>query len=178
MASFPNIINSLTAGGGGKKGGGEEVGLVFEDNYLTATWLVLERFRDYVGQRLEGDFVVAVPNRSKLTAVRADEPGLIANLQTANRNYGNQPYPLSPKLFHISSATTGGVVTVYEPAGKAGALKSDSLFAAGKASPLPSISQAAAGIPQRDPLAASGGWGGLNESKEDAVPTPPTAKRK
>src|SRR5579871_5605938 len=72
MSPFPNITNSLMAGsgGGGKKGAGglqEEVGLVFEDHYLTATWIISERFRDYVGQRLQGSYVVSVPNRSKIT---------------------------------------------------------------------------------------------------------------
>jgi hypothetical protein len=183
MSPFPNIANSLSAGGGGgKKGGGiqEEVGIVFDDNYLTATWLVSERFRDYVGQRLQGSYVVSVPNRSKLTCVRADEPGLIANIQTANRNYNTQPYPLTPQLFHVSASTTGGVITVYDPSGKGDVLGSDSLFAAGKTSALPNISHAAAGIPQRDPLAGPArelnGWTGLNESTEDTPP--PTAGKK
>jgi hypothetical protein len=184
MMPFPNITNSLSAGGGGGKKGGiqEEVGIVFEDNYLTATWLTSERFRDFVGQRLEGDFVVSVPNRSKMTCVRADEPGLIANLQAANRNYASQPYPLTPQLFHVSAKTTGGVITLYEPGGKGDVLSADSLFAAGKQSALPNISHAAAGIPQRDPLAAPGrdlnSWTGLSESKEDAPSTPPPTGKK
>jgi hypothetical protein len=183
MMPFPNIINPLSAGGSGKKGGGiqEEVGLVFEDNYLTATWLISERFRDYVGQRLQGSYIVAVPNRSKMTCVRSDEPGLIANLQTTNRNYANLPYPLTGKLFHVSASTTGGVITVYEPAGKGDALNSDSMFAAGKSQTLPSISHAAAGIPQRDSLGGSArelnSWNGLSESKEDAPSAPPTGKK-
>jgi hypothetical protein len=183
MSPFPNIANSLMAGGGGGKKSisiQEEVGIVFEDNYLTATWIISERFRDYVGQRLQGSYVVSVPNRGKMTCVRADEPGLIANIQTANRNYATQPYPLTAQLFHVSASTTGGVITLYDPSGKGDVLGADSIFAAGKASALPNISHAAAGIPQRDPLAATGrdlnGWHGLSESKDDAPP-PPSGKK-
>src|SRR5579871_2796511 len=72
MLSFPNVTSSLTAGGG-KKENQEEVGLVMEGDHLTATWLIIERFRDYITQRLLGDYVVMVPVRNRLVAIRADE---------------------------------------------------------------------------------------------------------
>ena len=58
--------------------------MVIEGDHLSATWLIIERFRDYVTQRLLGDFVVAVPNRNRLTAIRADEPGLIGQIQQSS----------------------------------------------------------------------------------------------
>ena len=112
---FPNVTNVLMSGSGKKGMPQEEVGLVFKGDHLTATWLVAERFRDYVGQRLQGDYVVSVPNRAQLTAVRADEPGLIASIVGGARNYTSQPYPLSGQLYHVNAAMTGGAVEVYQP---------------------------------------------------------------
>ena len=115
MMSFPPVTNVLVAGGTIRKGqDAPEVGLVFEGDHLTATWLRLERFRDHLGLRLEGDYVVSIPARNRLVAVRADEPGLISSIQMSNRNFQSLPYSLTGQMFHVSAATTGGVVTVYQ----------------------------------------------------------------
>ncbi|HLV78854.1 MAG TPA: hypothetical protein VKT32_01195 [Chthonomonadaceae bacterium] len=114
MLSFPPIVNVLVAGGSMKDSKGDEVGLVFEGDHMTATWLRMERFRDHLAMRLESDYVVSIPARNRLVAVRADEPGLISSLQMSNRNYYSLPYALTGKLFHVGVATTGGVVTVYQ----------------------------------------------------------------
>jgi hypothetical protein len=171
---FPDPTNTLVAGSTGRKGTGvqEEVGLVFEGTYLTATWLILERFRDYLGQRLQGSFIVAVPSRSKLTAVRDDEPGMIASLVQSNRGFQSLSYPLTGQLFHVSLSTTGGEVTVYNPAGGAG--RTEAQFTPGQDASLPSISQAAQGYQ------TTGGPGGapvfsLNESTEE-MPSRPSKK--
>jgi len=179
MMSFPNVNNVLVAGGAVRKNvAQEEVGLVFEGDHLTATWLLSERFRQYVGQRLQGDYVVAVPSRSKLTAVRADEPGLVASVQQANRNFATQPYALTSQLFHVSASTTGGVVTVFQPAaGSNATLDPNSLFAAGKQGGMPTLShQMASEIPGNgDAPRDLNTWFGLTESTVDSTP-PPTSK--
>lgn len=144
MLSFPHIANSLLSGSAlGKKDAAlqQEVGLVFEDNHLTATWLISERFRDYVAQRLEGDYVVTVPNRNKLIAIRADEPGVIGSIIQANRSVQNQPYFLTGQCYHVDAATTGGQVTIYTLKGLSQALDPNSLFAAGNQDKTPSLAQ-------------------------------------
>ena len=139
MMGFPRIANEF------RSGKSEVVGLVFEDNHLTATWLLLERFRDYVGMRLQHDYIVSVPTRSRLVAVRADEAGLIAPIVQSNRNAHNLPYFLTGQCYHVSAATTGGKVTVYQAslAGGAGeGIAASSIFSSGiPASPVPSMAQ-------------------------------------
>jgi hypothetical protein len=172
MMSFPPVSNALLAGGTAKKGAvQEEVGLVFEGDHLSATWLVIERFRDYVTQRLQGDYVVSVPVRNRLVAIRADEPGLIGQMQASNRNFANQMHALTTQLFHVSGVTTGGVVTVHQPSGlgsKGETLDPSSVFAKGGASvshPVPA--SAPMGRPKPVDLSA---WGGLIESTTVDVP--------
>jgi hypothetical protein len=115
MSPLPPVTNALSAGGGGRKNApGEEVGLVFEGDHLTATWIIMERFRDYVIQRLQGDIVFSLPTRNRLVAIRADEPGLIQQIVSSSRSAVNQTHALTNQLFHISSATTGGLVTVHQ----------------------------------------------------------------
>lgn len=170
MMSYPPIVNTLIAGGGSRKSGTvqEEVGLIFEGNHLTATWLIFERFRDYIQQRLQGSYVVAVPGRAKLTAVRADEAGLIAGLRQTNRNFGVQPYALTPQLFHVNASMAGGVVSVLEAAGVGDSLRADSAFAAGQQMPA-SIRHAAEGVA---PVRELNAWFGLSEpTEESAAPT-------
>ena len=126
---------------------------------------------------------MSVPNRGRLTAVRADEPGLIASVQQTARNYGNQPYPLTGMLFHVSAATTGGQSPCYQP-GAAGApttLDANSQFAAGRqpAAP-PSVGNMAPGLaPLPTPAQPKGlnEWYGLSESTSDE-PEPPPARRR
>jgi hypothetical protein len=116
LLNFPPIVNTLLAGGSSSRNLADQpaVGLVFQGDHLTATWLMLERFRDYVGQRLHGDYVVFVPNRSRLIAIRADEPGLITTTKQANRSYRNQAHALTGQCYYVSAATTGGVVSVHQ----------------------------------------------------------------
>lgn len=117
MMGFPPITRELLSGGPSKKRSSAErdvVGLVFEGDHLTATWMVIERFRDHLGMRLQGDYVFAVPNRNRLVAVRSDEAALLSQIQHSNRNFKSLPYGLTGQLFHVSAATTGGVVTVYQ----------------------------------------------------------------
>jgi hypothetical protein len=184
MLGFPSMKNSLMAGSGGRKGEmQEEVGLVFEGDHLTSTWLVVDRFRDYITQRLLGDFVVSVPIRSRLVAIRADEQGLIGQIQQSGRNMTNQAHALTPQLYHISSATTGGVVTVHQGAGLAGEaerLSAGSLFAKGGSSALPTggVQPVGGGLPAqpgfRRPIPVDlSTWGGLTETTGDD-PSPPT----
>lgn len=173
VLSFPNVTNTMMSGSGKKGMPQEEVGLVFKGDHLTATWLISDRFRDYVAQRLQGDYVVSVPSRAEMTAVRADEPGLIASVQTAARNFSSRPYPLSGQLYHVSFATTGGAVTIYQPAsaaGKPSALHPASPFAAGTAvSALPSIANMAAEapLPPGQQVKSLNEWHGLSESTLD-----------
>ena len=175
MQPFPTVTNALTAGAASKSGGQqEEVGLVFEGDHLTATWIVLARFRDFVTQRLQGDFVAYTPSRGRLTAVRADEPGLIAQIQTSNRNANRQVHWLTHLGFHVSGATTGGIVTVYK-----GGLNTDRTT-------MDPLSQFA-GTSQGQPAAAPSpvyqkpaavdlsSWGGLVEATGDTPP--PTGGR-
>ena len=136
MSPLPPVNNALTAGGGGrKKEQGEEVGLVFEGDHLTATWIIMERFRDYVIQRLQGDIVFSLPTRNRVVAIRADEPGLIQQIISSGRSTLNQTHALTTQLFHISSATTGGLVTIYQPgiggAPQMGGMDPNSVFAKG-----------------------------------------------
>lgn len=117
MKRFPTLAKALYAGSPARKGATEEeLGLVFEGDHLTASWLVIARFRDYLAQRLQGDFVAFAPTRSQLTAVRADEPGLIAQTQARCRTAAGQPHWLSAQGMHVSGATTGGVVSIYKDA--------------------------------------------------------------
>jgi hypothetical protein len=176
MQPFPSVANTLAAGVASRKDAPqEEVGLVFEGDHLTATWIVVARFRDFVTQRLQGDFVAYTPTRGRLTVVRADEPGLIAQVQTNNRNITGQSHWLTHLGFHISGATTGGVVTVFKGGLNAGNMRLDpnSQFA---------------GTSQSDPVAAPGtprvaphrkpapvdlsAWGGLAEATDES-PAPP-----
>ncbi len=111
MLSFPAVESTFQSGTKGE--GAAELGMIFSGNHLTATWLIMERFRDYVGQRLEGSYVVSVLNRARLTAVRSDEPGLIANIKNSARGFQNLPYPLTSQLYMVDMSLTGGSVTVY-----------------------------------------------------------------
>jgi hypothetical protein len=170
MQPFPNVTNALVAGTGAKRDAiQEEVGLVFEGDHLTATWIVVARFRDFVTQRLQGDYVAYTPTRSRLTVVRADEPGLIAQVQNNNRKVTGMAHWLTHLGFHVSGATTGGVVTVH----KAGvntditSLDSQSQFA-GTAQAVP---LAAPSAPYRKPAPVDlSAWGGLAEAIDDAPP--------
>jgi hypothetical protein len=170
MQPFPNVANSLVAGVGAKRGAPqEEVGLVFEGDHLTATWIVVARFRDYVTQRLQGDFVAFTPTRGRLTVVRADEPGLIAQVQTNNRNASGQAHWLTHMGFHVSGATTGGVVTVHKAGLNADNVTLDpqSQFA-GSAAAVPT---AAPATPYKKPGPVDlSSWGGLAEAIDDGPP--------
>jgi hypothetical protein len=165
MLTFPIVTNALVAGGTGKRTGQEEVGIVFEGDHLTASWLVIDRFRDYITQRLEGDYVVFVPIRSRLVAIRADEAGLIMQMQQNNRSYSTQNYALTTQCYHVSGAMTGGVVTIYQ-GGSLNAerttLDAASPFAKGAAPmlPTPGIQPATS---RQGPVDLSS-WGGLSES--------------
>lgn len=178
MLSFPNVANALVAGGASKKGDQEEVGLVFEDNHLTATWLIIERFRDYLTQRLQGDYVVAVPLRNRLVAIRADEPGLISQIQATNRNFDSQAHNLTTQCFHVSGSRTGGVVSIYQPglnSGEAQTLDANSMFAHGNSATLPTPGiQPTPSRPTRPAPVDLSAWGGLSEStrEEPRTPTP------
>ena len=170
MQPFPVVANALVAGVTAKRNSSqEEVGLVFEGDHLTATWIVVARFRDFVTQRLQGDFIAYAPSRSRLTAIRADEPGLIAQIQTSNRNALRQAHWLTHLGFHVSGATTGGIVTVYK-----GGLNTERTT-------MDPMSQFA-GTTQQDPAAAPAAayrkpapvdlssWGGLVETTGDSPP--------
>ena len=189
MMSFPNVTNSLMAGGG-KRENQEEVGLVMEADHLTATWLTIERFRDYLTQRLLGDYVVMVPVRNRLVAIRADEPGLIAQLQQTNRNFALQAHTLTSQIYHVSGSQTGGVVTVHNPGlnVEKTVLDPNSVFAKGNSSALPTggiqphmPGQAVVpGAPMNRPGPVDlSAWGGLSEStSEEEPPKPPSRGRK
>ena len=170
MQPFPTVTNSLVVAAATRKdSANEEVGLVFEGDHLTATWIVDARFRDYLTQRLQGDFVAFVPARNRLTVIRADEPGLIAQIQTNNRNSTGQAHWLTHQGLHVSGATTGGFVTVH----KAG-VNTDSTSLdmhgqfAGNAQAVPLGTPTG---PRRKPAMVDfSTWGGLAESTEDTPP--------
>jgi hypothetical protein len=185
LMSFPPVTNSLLAGGNTRKGetAGEVVGLVFEGDHLTATWIIVDRFRDHLAQRLQGDYVAFTPNRSRLIAVRADEPGLIASMQHAHRNYRSLPYSLSAQAIHVSTAQTGGVVTIFQQGGKgAEAFDRSSIFAGGSLGAAPDSAAHAVATPSgaayRPPQPVDlSAWGGLSESTlEPAPPGSPSGK--
>ena len=175
MLSFPPVSNALVAGGAARKDSQEEVGLVFEGDHLTATWLVIERFRDYVSQRLEGDFVAFVPIRNRMVVIRADEPGLIGQMQQNNRAYNTQSHALTGQGFHISTSVTGGTVSLYQAGlnqGEKVELASSSMFARGNAAtlPTPGLQPSTGGRPAAAPPVDLSAWGGLQEKTEDGVP--------
>ncbi len=169
MLSFPTVTNTFEAGGSTKHGGSEEVGLVFEGDHLVASWLVIERFRDYVSQRLQGDYVVFAPIRSRLIAVRADEPSIINQVQQNNRSFITQNYALTIQAYHVSASTTGGLVTIYAGGNLAAereSLDPSSMFANGNAATLPSPGvQPMGAMPSKTPVDLSS-WGGLSESTQ------------
>lgn len=160
MLSFPTPNSTFTAAGGK-----EELGLTFEGDHLTATWIVMDRFRDYLGQRLQGNYVISACSRSKLTAVRADETGLVATLRNQGRNFQSLPYPLTGQLFKIDMDVTGGSVAVLD--NESMALNAGNMFASGVSKSLPSITQAAQGISQG---VAFDQFMGLSESVNDTPP--------
>ncbi len=173
MLPFPTVTNALVAGGG-KHVGQEEVGLVFEGDHLTATWLVIERFRDYVSQRLQGDYVAFVPIRGRLVVIRADEPGLISQIQQNNRMYSTQNYSLTFQCYHVSSSMTGGLVSIHQTGlnqGEKVTLPTNNMFARGNIATLPTPGlQPQIGAPGKQPLVDLSSWGGLSESTDDDVP--------
>ena len=176
MQPFPVVMNTMVAGSAVKRDTPqEEVGLVFEGDHLTATWIVVARFRDYVTQRLQGDFVAYTPTRHRLTVVRADEPGLIAQVQTNNRNATGLSHWLTHLCVHVSGATTGGVVSVYKGGLNTERTTLDPLSQfAGTSQAVPSTAPMA---PYRKPAPMDlTTWGGLAESTEDA-PSPPARGR-
>jgi hypothetical protein len=182
MLSFPPITNELFIGGTAKRGvhDGEVVGLVFEGDHLTATWLTLERFRDYLGMRLQGDYVVSVPNRSRLVAVRVDEPGMIASMQQSNRTFRNMPYGLTAQCYHVSAASTGGVVSIYEGVGSTtGGLDPNSIFASGAPGTGPlTTGMPTPGVNRPGPI-NFGALGGLSEPTADMPePTPKSGHKR
>lgn len=171
MSPLPPVTNALHAGGGGRKNAPtEEVGLVFEGDHLTATWIIMERFRDYVIQRLQGDIVFSLPTRNRLVAIRADEPGLIQQIISSGRSTLNQTHALTNQLFHVSSATTGGLVTVYQQ-GAGGAIQTgdmdpNSVFA--KGGQAVAASSAPPETYRRATPVDLSTFGGLSESTSDA----------
>lgn len=127
MQSFPPISSPLVPARCGDRGApGEEIGLIFDGDHLTASWVLIPRFRDYLSQRLQGDYVVHVPTRKRLTAVRADEPELISQVQALNRHAAGQQPWLTAQGYHVSGVRTGGLVTVYAPAPSASRRPTDS----------------------------------------------------
>jgi len=171
MLPFPTVTNALIAGGSSKKGDQEEVGVVFEGDHLTATWLLIERFRDYLAQRLQGDYVAFIPIRGRMVAIRADEPGLIGQIQQNNRGFSNQNYALTSQCYHISGATTGGIVTVHKTGlnqGERITLDNKSMFARGNSATLPTPGvQPQMGMGGRQSPVDLSSWGGLSESTSD-----------
>ena len=115
LLSFPAVSNEMRTGGKGDAG--EVVGVTFQHDHSTAAWLLSERFRDFVAMRLQGDYHIAVPNRDRLIAVRADEPGLLASIQQSNRNAHLQPHFLTTQIFHVQAGKSGGTVTLHHPGG-------------------------------------------------------------
>lgn len=174
MQPFPAVANALIAGVSGTKNTPqEEVGLVFEGDHLTASWIVIARFRDYVTQRLQGDFVAYTPTRGRLTVVRADEPGLLTQVQANNRNVSGTSHWLTHLGFHVSGATTGGVVTVYKGGLNVERTKldPDSRFAGGSQTSAAMAPAVAPAAPYRKPAPIDlSTWGGLAEATDDGPP--------
>jgi hypothetical protein len=115
MLSFPVATNSMVSSGSLNAREADPVGLVFEGDHLTATWVIMERFRDFLVQKLQGDCLVFVPHRSKLVALRADEPGLINPMLGSIRVPSSDPHALNAEPMLVT-ATTGGEVSVYRRA--------------------------------------------------------------
>ena len=132
MMGFPGAMSELRSQGSmvrGAASSGDIVGLVFEDNHLTATWLVVERFRDHLAMRLQSDFVVSVPYRGRLVAVRADEPALVASIIQSGRSSRAVSYALTSECFHVDISQTGGALTVYTGRQKGKGMDPNSAFA-------------------------------------------------
>lgn len=169
MMSFPQSGNALLSGTTARRkeaAAGEEVGLVFQGDHLTATWFLLERFRDHLALRLQSDYVVSVPNRNRLIAVRADEPGLVASVMQGNRNYERQPYPLTAQCFYVDVSATGGRVSVYQPGMHP--LSSDPVVGPDRRGPVSVTPETPAPAVSRPGPIDLSKWG-LTESTEDTV---------
>ncbi|MBC7529635.1 MAG: hypothetical protein H7308_19075 [Chthonomonadaceae bacterium] len=162
MLAYPICVNDMTTGGDRRGNGASTVGLVFEQDFLTASWLLADRFRDHLSMRLQRDYIVAVPNRGRLIAVRSDEPGLIATVLSSNKNIIKQAYPLTSQCYHISAASTGGTVTVYK-GNPLDTLNRGSVFAGDGLSPA---GGAPAGFERHKPVDLSQ-WSGIMESTDE-----------
>ena len=162
MMQFPEVTNTINAGPPIKKVVQEELGLFFEKDHLTATWLVIPRFRDYVAQRLMGDYVAFVPLRNRMTVVRTDAQNAITNVQSLNRNIIGQMHTLTAEGYQVNVSVTGGIVTVYK-ANQAGSKSLDlnSPFAGQNSLPEP------APVYKRPGAVDLNAWSGLAESTED-----------
>lgn len=183
ILNFPPVVNSFQPGGAQAKKGGaafDPVGLDFRGDHLTATWLVMERFRDHLSLKLQGDYIAFVPNRGQIIAVRASEPGLINSILASNRNFRAQAHALTTQGFYVNSTVTGGEVTVFQQKAQH---PHDTLtpFATGRnAAPAPP-SPAAAPVESatQPPARELANWWGLNEPTDtaaDNAPPPPWAR--
>lgn len=178
VMGFPGAMTEMRSQGTMVRGGagaGDVVGLVFEYDHLTATWFALERFRDHIGMKLHHDFVVAVPYRSRLVAVRADEPGLVASVLQSARSSRNVSYALTSQCYHVDVSSTGGKVTIYTGKHKGEGISDSDMFGTGSmGGTLQSITNAAAlnapalgsGGSRNAPLVDFTQWG-LNEPTDD-----------
>ncbi len=162
LLMFPTVTSELLVGAstGRKQVGGEVVGLVFEGDHLTATWIYLERFRSHLGMILQGDYVISVPTRNRLTAIRVDEPSMIASMQASNRNSRNLAYSLTNQCFLVSAQTTDGVISLYE-----NTVKTEDIF---DSAPIVTRQAAAPRPGSADPFQRPGptdfsAWGGISE---------------
>ena len=163
MMPIPEVSSTLHTPSNIKGVPPEEVGFVFEHDHLTATWLVVPRFRDYVSQRLMSDYVAFVPTRNRLTVVRANASAMLTNIQGLNRNLIGQMHALTAEGFHVDVATTGGVVSIYKwNRGLGGSMDANSPFAKNSETSQPDPA------PYKKPAAVDlSAWGGLVESTDD-----------
>ena len=177
MLNFPMSSSEMKIGGSGKRGknDGEVVGLQFDGDHMTATWMIMERFREHVSMRLQGDYVIFVPHRARLVAIRVDEPGLMGTMQQANRNLKTQPYALTPQGFLVNSSSIGGQVSIYQ--GGSAKLETSSPFAAGKTESPQSISQQVTAAYSKPAPVDLSSWAGLSESTSAPVEAAPAPKK-
>lgn len=97
----------------GEKDGTRWVGVEKKDGF-DAVRILLPRLRGFLGQKLGSPFHFGIPNRDFLICWNQDaaEDFVAMTAATLKRDFTEQPYPLSPKVFQV---TADGTIAEVEP---------------------------------------------------------------
>lgn len=87
----------------GEKDGTKWVGIEKKDGFDAAR-ILLPRLRGFLGQKLECPFHFGIPNRDFLICWNQDaaDDFVTTTAATLERDFAEQPYPLSPKVFQVT----------------------------------------------------------------------------